>query len=425
MRRVSACADTKCLVHAGGQSAEGSPAAISIAGMLLALLLLHCNALACIWDSDTLADEQRGLPDMTAIIVGRYERHTRDFYLRRRNNAMRALKTATPAQAKLLMDDIAVANDKTNRGAIAIQTMHEKIKRFGIDYRTAANLGTFYAHSGDYKNAEIWIARAIKINPQAHFGREWVQLRAIRWMQIPQAERAPNLFGSEHPFWNKTVDEFNAPFGRDATSDDKQRIKLQLRASGVPDNALEATAALTKMGDRQSPELMMALAQLLAANGHTSLAAEAYWRADELGGASHPYHQYFQDAAAQLLHHIRGTKLGWWQKRRVARKAADAGLNAAPENVGQRDIVQDYIAQREYADRWMRAYQDYELALIDAGKDPENRASYAAFYKNWLPPQQAYIPPPQRDFSLWPLGAATVFSLALLRFWIKKKKKYA
>ena len=78
-------------------------------------------------------------------------------------------------------------------------------------YRYHANLGTFLVHRwvrqgadrariGEVKAARDEIARALEINPNAHFGREKYQLRALEWIVDPPKVEAgwrdlPNLLG--------------------------------------------------------------------------------------------------------------------------------------------------------------------------------------------------------------------------------------
>jgi tetratricopeptide (TPR) repeat protein len=376
-------------------------------GVFLAALLFVTASYACGWDRDTLADEQRGLPDMTAIIVGRYERHTREFYLRRIAQARAALATADDKTARLLMDDIAVAQDKVNRDALAIEVMRDKMKRFGVDYRAAANIGTFYAHAGDLKNAEMWISRAVKINPNAHFGREWVQLRAIRYFQAIKmaspGEPRPN-------FWDA---RFSTGDIRVEPTDQKARLT----------GALEGLAGLIKIGDRKVPELYAALADALAARGDLNLAAFSLWRAMELGGTSHPQYERWRVSAEADLGQIYPRRAPENLLQSALRTLRGQAFFSPLTGAEKRAIRDQYDAQREYADRWLNAYQNYEVALIKVGKDPEKRAHFAPFYKQWLTPQQAFVPPPARDFSLWPIAVAALLSLGILAVGRKRYRR--
>src|SRR4051812_41398883 len=49
----------------------------------LLILALSRTSLACLWDNDTLQDERRGLPGMSEILAGKWERHSRYFYEQR------------------------------------------------------------------------------------------------------------------------------------------------------------------------------------------------------------------------------------------------------------------------------------------------------------------------------------------------------
>lgn len=46
-------------------------------------------------------------------------------------------------------------------------------------YETASNLGTVYELLGDDKNALKWIKKAIKINPDSHYGSEWLHVKIL------------------------------------------------------------------------------------------------------------------------------------------------------------------------------------------------------------------------------------------------------
>ena len=58
------------------------PAAIIVVALVISLTLAS-PASACLWDSDTLLDEKRGLPSVAAILAGKWERHSVFFYERR------------------------------------------------------------------------------------------------------------------------------------------------------------------------------------------------------------------------------------------------------------------------------------------------------------------------------------------------------
>lgn len=164
--------------------------------------VLAVTAHACLWDRDTLAAEARGLPGITEIITGRFDRFPPLFYEMRLERVIAEL--ANDADALELYDDAGVASDRLGRSDEAIAWMERKLgvmdrlEASGVDvgehrYRYLANLGTFHIHrwlkSGadredmaDVERSRELIAAAIELNPEAHFGRERYQLLAIEWV---------------------------------------------------------------------------------------------------------------------------------------------------------------------------------------------------------------------------------------------------
>jgi hypothetical protein len=194
----------------------------------LALLLgLPLSVVACLWDRDTPLDEARGLPEVVAVLTGRFERNPPLFHEMRLERVTAHLQSHP--EDLTAYDDAGVACDRLGRGNEAISWMQKKRAQLdGLDasrpevkeasYRYHANLGTFLVHRwarqgsdrakiGEVKAARDEIARALEINPNAHFGREKYQLRAIEWIIDPpksgDSQYLPNLLGWEpHPLGN-------------------------------------------------------------------------------------------------------------------------------------------------------------------------------------------------------------------------------
>ena len=51
-------------------------AAAAIILAIVTLLTRASPAMACLWDTDTLLDEQRGMPTIFSILAGKWERHS-------------------------------------------------------------------------------------------------------------------------------------------------------------------------------------------------------------------------------------------------------------------------------------------------------------------------------------------------------------
>lgn len=186
----------------------------------LALMLgLPLSVAACLWDRDTPANEAKGMPEVVAVLTGRFERNPPLFYEMRLARVTAYLQSHPKDLAAY--DDAGVACDRLGRGDEALAWMEEK--RAQLDkldasppevkeqrYRYHANLGTFLVHRwarqgadrakiDEVKAARDEIAKALEINPNAHFGREKYQLRALEWIvDPPKAEGSqylPNLLG--------------------------------------------------------------------------------------------------------------------------------------------------------------------------------------------------------------------------------------
>ncbi len=174
---------------------------------------------ACLWDRDTPASEAKGMPEVVAVLSGRFERNPPLYYeMRLKRVAAHLEKHPEDLSA---YDDAGVACDRLGRGDEAIGWMNKKREQLqktgGTSaavkeqlYRYYANQGTFLVHrwvrqGGDrarieeVKNARDAIARALEINPDAHFGREKYQLLAIDWIIAPPPAKTlqglPNLLG--------------------------------------------------------------------------------------------------------------------------------------------------------------------------------------------------------------------------------------
>jgi tetratricopeptide (TPR) repeat protein len=135
---------------------------------------------ACLWDYDTLWEERAQFPGVLELITGKFIRHSTKFYEWRIEN--RKERLAQEPNNLALYDDLAVAYDKTGNQAQAIATILKKESLEPGKYETAANLGTFHIHAGNFSEGLTHINRAIEINPAAHFGREVYQKLLVEYV---------------------------------------------------------------------------------------------------------------------------------------------------------------------------------------------------------------------------------------------------
>jgi hypothetical protein len=175
----------------------------SILALGVALYSLQ-SVYACIndRDSDTLIRQAKRLPDTVAVISGRFPRNPALYYEMRIQRTKEEI--ATNPQRLPLYDDIAAAYDRLGNDDAAIQWIEKKHTRLGNTsptnpkfhedwYRYYANVGTFRVHRwiragadpkrpAELQRARAEIAKAIKIKPNAHFGREIYQLTVMDWL---------------------------------------------------------------------------------------------------------------------------------------------------------------------------------------------------------------------------------------------------
>lgn len=225
--------------------------ALAVFALLLGLPL---SVAACLWDRDTPAQEAMGMPEVVAVLTGRFARNPPLFYEMRLARVAEHLRGYPDDLAAY--DDAGVACDRLGRGDEAVAWMGKKRARLdGLDaaepsvkeawYRYHANLGTFLVHRwardgadrakiGEVKAARDEIAAALKINPNAHFGREKYQLKALEWIVDPPKVEGwgglPNLLG-----WS-----FDDIYGESTTPEEADAAVRGLAGLVVLGNAWES-----------------------------------------------------------------------------------------------------------------------------------------------------------------------------------------
>jgi tetratricopeptide (TPR) repeat protein len=263
-----------------------------------ATLLAVCFALcavaptpadACYWDKDTLRMEKRRFPGVTEVITGKFLRHSKAFYKWRIKD--REAKLAAGSSAPALHDDLAVAYAKVGELDKAIALTTKLLTAHPKRYEAHANLGTFYMMKGKLAEAHRHIAKAIEINPKAHFGREVVQLRLIEYLQerakaklglpLDPGGKPQMLVSVDIPrYKNKMAGFFvyRKPRGFHAFV-----LKHKLTAKA----ARKGIMGMMRFANHRSPVLLEALGDLLMADWNSMkdgkrLAASAYFAASTL-----------------------------------------------------------------------------------------------------------------------------------------------
>lgn len=318
-------------------------------GTVLFAVVATMAAHACLNDRDTLAEEVKVKPDLLWTIVGRFERNSARYYQMRIERETAQLK-ANPLQPDLY-DDVAVAYDRIHQYDQAIAWMNKKravLRQLGrteatnpMDwYRINANEGTFIVHrlltsgkksSSELKRGRDMIAKALVLNPDAHFGREGTQLEVMNWMlDDPKGDNSLANYLSEH--------------AKDSAG------KLLTN-----DQIVDALSGLVRLGAAwESPVIFGAIADL-----------QFDYETDNLSGI----------AASRVRELVKGNN------KRLATYARISG-----EDI-QESAASAYTKYRAEAETWHEhrvAYMDSQFKL---GKHPDTDPNFWAGYKETPAPE--------------------------------------
>lgn len=247
---------------------------------------------ACLWDYDTLRMEAAGKMDVVHVITGRFERWPDRYYEMRLERMVADLEKGglPPVEELDRYDNAGVALDRLKRHDEAVAMIERKLERLKtLDperktladhwYRYYANAGTFYAHRwfangadrekmADIERGRELIAKAIELNPGAHFGREDVQLMIMDWV----IEEAPDA-GLRQSLGEHLRDK-----------DDAERLRKGLLGLVMLGNAwesidtFEAIAFISnqRLGEGAVGELALERLRELKAAGRVSIATTPY-----------------------------------------------------------------------------------------------------------------------------------------------------
>lgn len=246
--------------------------------VVLSVLGLAGVSFACLWDSDTFAEEALTQKDVAEIVRGRLGRHSDYFYEQKLAYTRPVVEAGDAGMERY--DDLAVAYDRLGKLDEAIAVMVAKEQRFPKQYTTLANLGTFHAHKGDYPVALELLNAAVTMNPDAHFGREKYQLKAITYAQAlaknPELSQHFDLLGVQ------LDDEHQLMFGDMGKR--KKGEKTGLDKAGISRDVFVALAGIIRFGSGdKNPHIWFSLGVASALDGDRHLAIRAFHRAHELG----------------------------------------------------------------------------------------------------------------------------------------------
>lgn len=345
--------------------------------LLLALLLSQVPARACLNDRDTLAEEIKGLPDVVQVITGRFERNPPLYYQMRLARVAAELKVNPGLLPDY--DDAGVACDRLGRDDEAIGWMDKKraqlVQSDAADptvkeqwYRYNANVGTFWVHRwiragadrkriGEVRKARGYIAEAIKIKPDAHFGREKYQLRVMDWIVLGQPFSGPT----------EVIEKRRGLISADHDTTPEEDPDAFLAAHlGEEKDETKALCGLITLGNAwESVDVFQALGDSIPYEGGSKLYPLVKLRCDELIASGH-----------RSL--IPGSPAG-----SALKDVITVGETYQPPTDEDRRI---YRRLRAEADDWQKKRTDYMMARLTAGRHPDTDSAFWNEYRDTGPP---------------------------------------
>ena len=295
-----------------------------IACLMICWVACIGTALACLWDTDTIKTELKGVPDREVLVSNRWHRHGTSYYEERI-----ARLASKPGRTLDEYDDLAVAYEKTKAYELALRVLREK--RSVLEehpdpdhlYRYHANYGTILAHSGKYEEALGQLEKAVEINPEAHFGREEYQILLIRYVIAARGD--PTLW-EKHNFlsysgrsWPASHKLKSSYTGTAKEGDAASEEELERAYQGV--------AGMLRFGGREGPELYRALGDISLAQEHLNVAWYFYQMAIL---KEHPASERIEQAVQEIEGYWETSHLLW----RPDREHFSAGLSKLPRVVG-------------------------------------------------------------------------------------------
>lgn len=329
------------------------------------------TSIACLWDYDTIEMERVQFPSVLELLAGTFVRHSSEFYYWRVKDRQHKLKQYPDSLA--LYDDLAVAYSKIGEHEKAIELMQQKEKLQPNLYETYSNLGTFYIFSGDLKEALNYIEKALKINQNAHFGREIYQKHLVEYL-LSKMKNGKIQFPLDTHFYNYPQDHFNKVSEHNFYGFllEKHNQKAKKSEKYLPDNELEKSIigvmGMMHFADHNSPILLELLGDLLFGRGDRlgarHLASRAYLKAS----------YQIQDSNVKAIYF-----------KRVAFLLATQYANEKQEFLNLENVQKLLDEEIKLGDLFYQQIKKDELDWIKQGKDVDAEFSKKYYDTNLLP----------------------------------------
>lgn len=343
-----------------------------IIGFLISFLLV----IPCGWDWDTIQMEKQQFPSVHELITGKFLRHSPELYHWRIRNRTDLIKKYPDSLH--YYDDLAMAYDKTGDSKKAIETMLKKDKLKADQYETWANLGLFYMHNGEMQKGVDAVKKALKINPDAHFGRERYQLYLGEYIlsrtkdgvvQLPLAQKGQSNF---YDFLNEKYMKGKIVSG---STVEKELTK-----------AIKGVSGMMTFANYKSPVLLEALGDLLmktnSVGGAGHLGSRAYLKASFEMKDEKASKAYYEKAKASREYSY-GPEMHYNRDSPNQLDSAEYMKNPVKGNVlyqmEQLEIALKLEVQS--AEIWYDSIRKNEMQWIKEGKNPDSMFA-KTYYEN-------------------------------------------
>lgn len=374
------------------------------------------------------------------VIHERFPMHGRVYYEHRNAVVREELKrlesqgTTTQPLDKYwdLMDDLAVGHVHLGEYGRAVEIMRQKLRqqeearvpKSGL-YTTYANFGTammigalhdLLSGKGGTESLQEslpWVRDAIKVNPEAHFGREEWQVELGQFLL--DASMNPDVLLRRDMIGNDLEEEIRSLDGRSGMMMPARfthQVKRLLEAREIdPDQRQSVRGYITRVGYKPAPfdeptlaiigmwrygaganaHFSLALGETMLRVGQRYIAWSAFERASRLAESFWP-NQHIQQ---RFIEHCR-------KRQELIESSLGASQRAALRPAFEKDLA----AGQEF----QRAYQQYEAEQIKAGRSIDDPNFYASFFAN-RPPIAS--DPGQTDYITFISGGPFNLSLAI------------
>lgn len=263
--------------------------------LIITFVLSFIFIFPCGWDWDTIQMEKQEFPTVHELITGKFLRHSPELYYWRIKNRTSLLKKYPDSLH--YYDDLAMAYDKTGDSKKAIETMLKKNELKKDQYETWANLGLFYMHNGEMQKGVDAVKKALKINPNAHFGRERYQLYLGEYILSRMKDGAvplPLAQKGQSNFYDFLYEKYMKGKIAGGSSLEKE---LSMAIKGV--------SGMMTFANYKSPVLLEALADLLM-------------KTNSVGGAGHLGSRAYLKASFEVKDE--GMKKAYYEKAKASRE---------------------------------------------------------------------------------------------------------